>query len=137
MQKNGCSDRYDHREHQRTAGAIARNIGIDRVISEVLPEDKEIEVKKIQASIEIVAFVRNGINDAPALAQAEVGIAIGSGTDVTIERGEIVLMNDDLLDSEAAVQLSKKVMGRINGNIFWAFASNMAPIQVAAGVLCP
>ena len=102
-----------------------------------MPEDKEIEVKKIQASIEIVAFVRNGINDAPALAQAEVGIAIGSGTDVTIERGEIVLMNDDLLDSEAAVQLSKKVMGRINGNIFWAFASNMAPIQVAAGVLCP
>jgi Cu+-exporting ATPase len=124
-------------DNKRTADAIARQIGIDRVIAEVLPQDKEAEVKKLQALGEIVAFVGDGINDAPALAQADVGIAIGSGTDVAIESGDIVLMNDDLLDSVAAVQLSKKVMGRIKGNIFWAFAYNAALIPVAAGVLYP
>jgi Cu+-exporting ATPase len=124
-------------DNKRTADAIARKIGIDRVIAEVLPQDKEAEVKKLQSQGEIVAFVGDGINDAPALAQADVGIAIGSGTDVAIESGDIVLMNDDLLDSVAAVQLSKKVMGRIKGNIFWAFAYNAALIPVAAGVLYP
>jgi Cu+-exporting ATPase len=124
-------------DNKRTADAIARQIGIDRVIAEVLPQDKEAEVKKLQAQGEIVAFVGDGINDAPALAQADVGIAIGSGTDVAIESGDIVLMKDDLLDSVAAVQLSKKVMGRIKGNIFWAFAYNAALIPVAAGVLSP
>jgi Cu+-exporting ATPase len=124
-------------DNQRTADAIARQIGIDRVIAEVLPQDKEAEVKKFQALGEVVAFVGDGINDAPALAQADVGIAIGSGTDVAIESGDIVLMKDDLLDSVAAVQLSKKVMGRIKGNIFWAFAYNAALIPVAAGVLYP
>jgi Cu+-exporting ATPase len=124
-------------DNQRTADAIARQIGIDRVIAEVLPQDKEVAVKRLQASGEVVAFVGDGINDAPALAQADVGIAIGSGTDVAIDSGDIVLMKDDLLDSVAAVQLSQKVMGRIKGNIFWAFAYNMALIPVAAGVLYP
>ncbi|MDP3563307.1 MAG: HAD-IC family P-type ATPase, partial [Methanoregula sp.] len=124
-------------DNQRTADAIARQLGIERVIADVLPQDKEAEVKKLQGLGEVVAFVGDGINDAPALAQADVGIAIGSGTDVAIESGDIVLMKDDLLDAVAAVQLSKKVMGRIKGNIFWAFAYNAALIPVAAGVLYP
>jgi P-type Cu+ transporter len=124
-------------DNQRTAGAIARQIGIERVVSEVLPSDKATEVKALQERGEIVAFVGDGINDAPALAQADVGIAIGSGTDVAIESGDVVLIKDDLLDSVAAIQLSKKVMGRIKGNIFWAFAYNAALIPVAAGVLYP
>lgn len=122
-------------DNSRTANAIASQIGIKKVISEVLPQDKATEVKKLQESDEIVAFVGDGINDAPALAQANVGIAIGSGTDVAIESGDIVLIKDDLLDSAAGIQLSKKVMGRIKQNIFWAFAYNAVLIPVAAGVL--
>ncbi len=124
-------------DNKRTADAIARQIGIERVVAEVLPQDKAIEVKDLQEKGEIVAFVGDGINDAPALAQADVGIAIGSGTDVAIESGDIVLIKDDLLDSVAAIQLSKKVMGRIKGNIFWAFAYNTALIPVGAGLLYP
>jgi len=124
-------------DNRRTANAIAQQIGIERVVAEVLPQDKAAEVKALQGKGEIVAFVGDGINDAPALAQADIGIAIGSGTDVAIESGDIVLIKDDLLDAVASIQLSKKVMGRIRGNIFWAFAYNSALIPVAAGVLYP
>jgi Cu+-exporting ATPase len=124
-------------DNKRTAIAISRQIGIDRVIAEVLPQDKAAEVQALQEKGEIVAFVGDGINDAPALARADVGIAIGSGTDIAIESGDVVLIKDDLLDAVAAIQLSKKVMGRIKGNIFWAFAYNTALIPVGAGVLYP
>jgi Cu+-exporting ATPase len=124
-------------DNRRTAEAIGSRIGIDRVIAEVLPQDKAAEVKALQEKGEIVAFVGDGINDAPALAQADVGIAIGSGTDVAIESGDVVLIRDDLLDVVAAIELSGKVMRRIRGNIFWAFAYNTALIPVGAGVLYP
>jgi len=124
-------------DNRRTADAIARQAGITQVIAEVLPDAKAAIVKTLQQQGKAVAFVGDGINDAPALAQADVGIAIGSGTDVAIESGDIVLIKDDLLDAVAAIQLSKKVMGRIRGNIFWAFAYNTALIPVGAGVLYP
>jgi len=124
-------------DNRRTAEAIAKKAGIDRVVAEVLPDRKAQEVRALQEKKEVVAFVGDGINDAPALAQADVGIAIGSGTDIAIESGEIVLVKDDLLDAVAALELSKKVMGRIRGNIFWAFAYNSALIPVGAGLLYP
>jgi Cu+-exporting ATPase len=124
-------------DNQRTADAIARQVGISKVIAEVLPEDKASEVQAMQDNGETVAFVGDGINDAPALARADVGIAIGSGTDIAIESGDIVLIRDNLADAVAAIQLSKKVMGRIRGNIFWAFAYNAALIPVAAGLFYP
>jgi Cu+-exporting ATPase len=124
-------------DNRRTAEAIARMAGIDRVRAEVLPGGKAAEVKALQDRGERVAFVGDGINDAPALAQADVGIAIGSGTDIAIESGEIILVRDDLLDAVAALELSKKVMGRIRENIFWAFAYNAALIPVGAGILYP
>jgi P-type Cu+ transporter len=118
-----------------TAQAIASQVGIERIISEVLPQDKSEEVKRLQEEGEVVAFVGDGINDAPALAQSDVGIAIGSGTDIAIESGDIVLIKDDLMDSVAGIQISKKVMGRIKQNLFWAFAYNVILIPVAAGIL--
>lgn len=124
-------------DNQRTADAIASRIGIGTVIAGVLPAEKEEEVRRIQQGGGVVAFVGDGINDAPALARADVGIAVGSGTDVAIESGDIVLIRDDLLDAVAAIQLAKKVMGRIKANIFWAFAYNVALIPVAAGILYP
>ncbi|KAF5433724.1 Cu+-exporting ATPase, partial [Candidatus Methanophagaceae archaeon] len=124
-------------DNARTANAVAEQIGIQNVLADVLPQDKANEVKKLQERGAVVAFVGDGINDAPALAQADVGIAIGGGTDVAIESGEIVLIKDNLIDAVAAVQLGKKVMSRIKLNIFWAFAYNAALIPVAAGILYP
>jgi len=124
-------------DNKRTAEAIGRHLGITQVFAEVLPHQKAEKVKELQKKGEKVTFVGDGINDAPALAQADVGIAIGSGTDVAIESGEIVLVRNDIRDIPAALQLSKKVMTRIKQNLFWAFAYNTALIPIAAGVLYP
>lgn len=121
----------------RSASAVASQLGIDDVLAEVLPEDKAKEIKRIQAGGMPIAFVGDGINDAPALAQANVGIAIGGGTDVAIETGEIVLIRDNLLDAVSAIQLSRKVITRIKLNIFWAFAYNIILVPLAAGALYP
>jgi Cu+-exporting ATPase len=122
-------------DNARSAAAVAGQLGIDQVLSEVLPEEKAMEIKRLRQAGNRVAFVGDGINDAPALAESDVGIAIGSGTDVAIETGEIVLMKGDLRDAVAAIQLSRKVISRIKLNIFWAFAYNAALVPVAAGGL--
>lgn len=120
-----------------SAAVIGRQLGIAKIIAQVLPQDKAYEVKKLQDQGEIVAFIGDGINDAPALAQADIGIAVGGGTDVAMESGDIVLVKDDLRDAVAAVQLSRKVMRRIRQNLFWAFAYNTALIPLAAGLFFP
>ena len=124
-------------DNERTAKAIQKQLDLDTVIAEVLPQDKEREVAKLQAEGKTVAMVGDGVNDAPALARADVGIAIGAGTDVAIESADIVLMKNDLLDVVTAVGLSKAVIRNIKENLFWAFFYNACGIPLAAGLLYP
>lgn len=124
-------------DNARTAQAIQKEVGADRVVAEVLPQDKETEIRRLQQQCKKVAMVGDGINDAPALARADVGIAIGAGTDIAIESADLVLMKNDLLDVAGAVQLGHAVIRNIKQNLFWALFYNAICIPVAAGVFYP
>ncbi|HOW06178.1 HAD-IC family P-type ATPase, partial [Methanospirillum hungatei] len=124
-------------DNQITADAVASMVGITDIFARILPEGKEDQVVQIQSNGNVVAFIGDGINDAPALARADTGIAIGSGTDIAIESADVVLVRDSLIHIPAALQLARKVMGRIRLNLFWAFAYNIVLIPLAAGILSP
>ena len=124
-------------DNKRTAKAIAARLGIDEVVAEVLPDGKVDSIRRLKAEHGKVAFVGDGINDAPALAEADVGLAIGTGTDIAIEAADVVLMSGSLTGVPNAIALSKATIGNIRQNLFWAFAYNTALIPVAAGALYP
>ncbi len=124
-------------DNKRTAEAIAKQLGIEKILAEVLPQEKSQEIKNLQAQGEIVAFVGDGINDAPALTQANLGIAVGSGSDIAIESGQIILVKNDLRDAISAINLSAYTLRKIKQNLFWAFFYNIAGIPIAAGILYP
>jgi len=137
LKKRGFSVGLLTGDNELSGNAIARKLGLDFVRANILPNEKATEIKSLQSDGKIVAFVGDGINDAPALSQADIGIAMGKGTDVAIESGEVVLMYDDLTGVVTAIDLSRKVLRRIKQNLFWAFAYNTALIPVAAGILYP